>query len=150
MQNIEYRIQHALISDIKRHLKAVQLDQPTFPLNVQNISQYAEKLATKSITYEAWIGENLIGLIAVYFNKITAEAFVSNVSVSPNMVHKKLASTLMQNFISDAETRKTQSINLVYAENNIPAHKLYQKFGFIFIENNDGEIQVQRSLGDDS
>ncbi len=148
MQDIEYKIQQASYADVERHLNEVHMVRSTFPLNVQDISKYAKKLTTKSTTYEAWSEEQLIGLVAVYFNDAIAEAFVSNVSVSPVFLRKKLASALMRNLISDAQSRKIRKINLLYDETNISARNLYQKFGFTVVEKLHGEIQMTLIIGD--
>ena len=150
MPSIEYRVQDATALDIERHLAGIQINQTDVLLNIADIPKYAEKLASKAMTYEAWSAHVLIGLVAAYFDGETGKAFITNVSVSSEFTRNNLADTLMQNFIKDARTHKMQNINLACHINNTPARKLYEKHGFTIIKKIGDEIQMQKFLGEEN
>ena len=69
--------------DIQNHLKEVS---PTFypPLSERvNIDDYAQKIRKFGVTFEAWIDNCLIGLVACYVNDVDKEqVYITHVSVS--------------------------------------------------------------------
>ena len=67
---ITYRIKTATEEDICFHLK--ECNENFFPpLNERaDINGYAKKIFEKAITFEAWKGNMLTGLIAAYFNNL--------------------------------------------------------------------------------
>ncbi|MBL0182082.1 MAG: hypothetical protein IPP96_07240 [Chitinophagaceae bacterium] len=54
-----------------------------------DIDSYAQKIKSKSITFEAWQNGHLAGLIAAYFNDPGKEVgFITNVSVENGFAGK--------------------------------------------------------------
>lgn len=98
-----------------------------------NIHDYAHKISIKTERFEAWIGNELIGLVASYFNdKKNRTAFITTVSILPQWQNCGLASRLMTRCIRYAQLKKFTQIKLEVNKNNYPAIKLYKKHGFSF------------------
>jgi len=97
-----------------------------------NIRQYSEKILKKAITFEAWEGSVLVGLLAVYFNDTKKQAgFITNVSVVKEYKGLGVASALMGMCIRYAKQYKFKEIGLEMRKDNTTAAALYDKFGFI-------------------
>jgi ribosomal protein S18 acetylase RimI-like enzyme len=96
-----------------------------------DIKAYSKKIVENSITFEAWIANNLAGLIAAYFNdekKITG--FITNVSTVKDYAGKGIASQLMHNCIQYGISRHFKTISLEVNSQNKNAIQLYKKYGF--------------------
>ena len=100
---ISYKTKTANANDISLHLLAC--DDSFIPALSSriNISDYAQKIYDKAITFEAWNKNELIGLIATYFTQPESGiAFITNVSVSKKYNGKGIASKLLSNCITYA------------------------------------------------
>ena len=66
--SVDFRRQHADGASIVDHLKRCESNfLPSLGSRVE-IDAYAKKMAVSADLFEAWMGEDLIGLIAVYCN----------------------------------------------------------------------------------
>jgi ribosomal protein S18 acetylase RimI-like enzyme len=93
--------------------------------------EYARKIAMKSARFEAWSGESLVGLVAVYFGtENLPSAHISNVSVTIGHTAMGIASVLLQQCIESAIRRGAGRITLEVAKTNTRAGNLYARFGF--------------------
>ncbi|NTW22347.1 GNAT family N-acetyltransferase [Candidatus Falkowbacteria bacterium] len=116
---------------IAEHLLACQNDFIP-PLNeTVDIEGYAQKLADKATTFEAWTDDGLVGLLAAYLNLDTAEAYISNVSVGSDFRGLGLAKSLVGQFLDEARQAGLRLAKLEVSKLNQPARKLYGKLGFI-------------------
>ena len=80
-EEICYKIRTATFNDVLQHL--AKCNENFIPaLNEKvDIIAYSQKIAENSITFEAWINNELLGLIAAYFNDGKKKtAFITNVS----------------------------------------------------------------------
>ncbi len=94
---MEYKIKQASENDISVHL---QKCDSTFipPLSARiDIAAYSKKLFERSVTFEAWEGKMLTGLVAAYINGEDNYAFITNVSVLPECKGLGIASQLLNN-----------------------------------------------------
>jgi len=129
---LSFRIKTATEKDILEHL--TECNNTFIPILSErlNLSQYANKIFEKSITFEAWEKDNLIGLIAAYFNDYeNRKGFITNVSLIKSYLGRGIASVLLKNCVKYA---KQNNFNIILLEVNIynePAIRLYKKFGFI-------------------
>ena len=97
-----------------------------------DIEAYSKKIAEKAISFEAWNNNELVGLIAAYFNDdIVKSCFITNVSVTKEFTGKGIASILLNNCIEYCTGNKCFEIYLEVYWNNIPAINFYKKFNFI-------------------
>jgi len=134
-------------AEIINHLKACEAGF-VLALNKRiNIPEYAQKIASKAICFEAWVNDYLIGLVAIYSNnedKVTA--FVSNVSVLDSWQGKGIASHLLLNAIGYVRDVGFSRINLEVDIQNISAISLYSKHGFIPIYQQNNMLSMTIKL----
>lgn len=77
----------------------------------------------------AVINNNIVGFIGTW--NVLDESHITNVAVHPDFRKQKIGSLLLKNLINTCEKQhNTSSFDLEVRANNIPAQKLYSKFGF--------------------
>ncbi|QNA44984.1 GNAT family N-acetyltransferase [Lacibacter sediminis] len=111
-----------------------------------DIKLYAEKITTYAVRFEAWYADELIGLVAAYFNDEKQASFITNVSTVPQYSGKGIASQLMKECISFANANRFNGITLRVAQHNSNAIALYSKFGFQQTGLEEGEVVMQKEL----
>lgn len=128
--NIEYRTNTASQRQIASHFAACDalfLDQLNQRVEIEEytvkIFKYAEKI-------EAWVGDELVGLIAMYENFENSFGFITDVSVITEYKGKGIASKLLKSSIQHATDSDLSKIKLEVEEDNMAAISLYRKFGF--------------------
>jgi ribosomal protein S18 acetylase RimI-like enzyme len=107
-------------------------DQFDPPLDQRvDVEEYSKKLLNKSVTFEAWRGGTLVGLLAAYFDDPeNRPGFITNVSVTSEESGRGVASELMNMCIQFAKIRKVREIEIEVSQNSQAAVHLYRKFGF--------------------
>ncbi len=99
------------------------------------LNYYSKKIFEKSITFEAWIGDTVTGLIAAYFTNVESQsAFITSVSVIKNQRGLGIASELLNNCVDYAQQNGFKEIHLEVNKENIPAINFYKKFNFIHLD----------------
>ncbi len=94
--------------------------------------EYAQKVCLHAVRFEAWKGDQLVGLVAVYMNDEGKEkAFVTNVSVVHEYVGRGIASLLIEQAMLEAKQQKLKKIILEVSANNPAAVSLYRKMNFV-------------------
>jgi len=146
-EDILYKIQTADFNSVFAHLVKCDADfVPRLSTNT-DITAYSKKIVENSITFEAWIKDELAGLIAAYFNDEKKHlGFITNVSTAKEYSGKGVASQLMQMCISYAEEQKFGTIILEVFKHNNGAIKLYGKYGFYQTEIKGDSIIMQKNL----
>lgn len=145
----EYKNNTASISDITNHLnKCNSLFNP--PLNTYvDILDYAEKIKKNAVTFEAWQGNELIGLVACYLNdQVTLQGHITNVSVLEEFQNKGIAKNLLQHTINNAISNGFKTLSLEVNVNNKNAIQLYQKLGFILSKRIDDKYSMLNRLNE--
>ena len=130
-QAITYREKTATFEAVFAHLtKCSSNFVPKLDEKV-DISTYSKKIVANSVTFEAWIEDKLVGLIAAYFNDpINKIGFITNVSTEKEYSGKGIASQLIKHCIYYGIQHHFKAICLeVFFQNN-EAIKLYKKWGF--------------------
>lgn len=111
-----------------------------------DITDYAQKIATNAMRFEAWSGDVLVGLVAVYCNdKVTLSAYITSVSVLQEWAGEGVAVRLLDRCIAHAKAVGLRQIGLQVGLDNVRARSLYAKIGFI--ARNTGEQFVEMTLG---
>lgn len=128
---IEYRIKTATEEEIYQHLTKCN-DEFVPPLDSKiAVNEYAGKIFKHAVTFEAWSGSILAGLIAAYFNNPETKAgFITNVSVLPGFNGKGIASFLVNMSVDYALQNNYSEILLEVNNKNSKAINLYTKFEF--------------------
>lgn len=144
---IVYKTKAASTQAIVEHLHACA-DCFSPPLSTYvDIDTYGKKIYEKAITFEAWNGKELIGLLAAYYNdKNTKHGFITNVSVLKENQHIGIASSLLENAINFGRKEFFTKLLLEIHRNNTNAIHLYRKYGFKEIEQNKQIITMSLDL----
>jgi len=113
-----------------------------------DIRDYAKKIYDNAITFEAYEGNVLVGLIAAYFHKEEENfVYLTSVSVKKEYQNMGIAFRLLHQCVLKAEIEDFAEINLITHKDNHRAIAFYKKFGFEIIEEyyNSG-IAMQKKL----
>ncbi len=147
--NLVYAQRKASPEAICNHLIACNKDFiPPLEEKV-NIAEYSMKISEKSITFEAWHSDFLIGLVAAYFNDYTLQnAHITSVSVIRSYTGKGVAARLLKNCIDYARENSFKNIYLEVKRSNHPAINLYKKIGFDVYEDKDIMTLMKLVIGD--
>ena len=131
VKNIHCAENQSNLNDVLQHLKACD-DTFMPPLsNRVELKAYALKIFDKANRFEAWQDVEMVGLIAAYCNDPEKKtAFITSVSVTPSCHGMGIASRLMEQCIRKLKSHSFKRLQLEVASNNLPAIRLYQKFGF--------------------
>ena len=109
-----------------------------------NILDYSKKLSKNAIHFSVHIGENIIALIAVYFNDIKSKtAYITILATVEKYQHHGIATELIKKVI-----KYTQELNYkrVVLESDRHQVTFYQKCGFIQIEEKTNSYMMQYHL----
>lgn len=145
--DIEYKIKTADAENVLTHLNKCKDD--FFPVldKTVDITEYSKKIVENSVTFEAWVNKELIGLIAAYFNdKENHSGFITNVSVVSEYAGRGLASELLKNCIHYAIEKNFKEINLEVSHKNEQAIRLYKKHDFYQTSVKDDLIIMKKNL----
>ena len=131
----DFRTQTATYESIFVHLLECADDFSPPLYTYVKIEEYAQKILDRAITFEAWKGNDLVGLIAAYFNdNDTKVGFVTNISVLERFRRCGVAFELMQRMIRYGASKGFIRVELEVKIGNSRARRLYERFGFIVIE----------------
>lgn len=147
VHNIIYKIGIAKESEIRLHLEQCSNNFIPALENRVNLVDYSIKISRNAVTFEAWSDEELVGLIAAYFNDMEMKSgFITSVSVLKEYLKNGIASKLLRKCIEYANQLKFKEINLEVFENNEPAINLYKSFGFLITENSNNNFRMRLIL----
>jgi len=144
---VEIVINRATAADIESHLLNCDTRfNPPLSSRV-NINDYAVKLAEKAVTFGAYIGGDLVALVAVYINKESGmKAFISNVSVLDELEGTGVASLLMDLCIDHVRDHKIKVLALEVSSLNKRAISFYTRYGFNIEADKNGFLQMKLDL----
>ena len=96
-----------------------------------DLLDYARRITDNSVTFEAWAGGSLCGLVAAYLNDVEGRCgFITNVSVDASVAGKGLATALVRQCLSAAREQGFKCLSLEVCAENEPAIAIYRKLGF--------------------
>lgn len=127
---MEIRTNVSSIDDIKGHLWSVSPQFVPELSSYVDIDKYAEKLYNKAQRIEFWENGHLEGLLAYYLNVEGRFAFITNVSVSPEIMGGGVASKMIKRLIEDNKGI-IDVIRLEVNAGNERAIHFYDKNGFV-------------------
>jgi ribosomal protein S18 acetylase RimI-like enzyme len=109
-----------------------------------NLNGYASKIYANADRFEAWQNNELVGLVAAYFNdKVNAVGFITNVSVDNSYSGNGIASALLTMCIDHVKTLPFKCIDLEVNKNNRKAINLYKKFRFVQFGSFNNNLQLK-------
>ncbi len=145
--HIIYKIQTAGYTEVFGHLE--KCDENFIPRlsKVTDIGAYSQKIAENSVTFEAWVGGELVGLVAAYFNDEKKQTgFITNVSTIKEYFGKGIAAQLIKNCISYGTEQQFGAISLEVNQNNNNAIQLYKKYDFLPIAEKGDLVIMKKDL----
>ena len=145
--NIIFKEKKATEGEILDHLRACNAQfVPALDSRV-NIEEYAKKLFEKAITFEAWNGTILAGLVATYFTDTSnGIAFVSDVSLLKEYQGQGIATILLNQCVDHARKNQFSEIRLEAGKNNTQAIALYTKLDFEEYGMQEDQLQLVLKL----
>lgn len=131
-----YKVKTATQKEIYLHLKDCN-DSFKPPLNTRvNLQDFSKKIFEKSVSFETWENQILVGIISAYFNDIeNRSGYINNVSITKNYRGMGIATTLLKMCIEYARQYNFSEIKLEVSKYNFRAIQLYRKLGFHDFEN---------------
>ena len=125
------KVNQSTTHEIVTHLASADASfVPTLSSRV-DIQVYAQKLQDCAVRFEAWLDEELVGLVACYCNQPDqGRAFVSSVSVLLQYQGLGIAERLIRHCIKHARGLGFLQMELEVDQRSLPAIALYQKLGF--------------------
>lgn len=116
-----------------------------------DLKQYSQKIFRKATNFEAWTGDNLIGIVSVYFNPSANGSFgyITNVCVVKEFAGMGVAQKLMDLCIKHAADNKINRLELEVNTQNVLAIRFYKKHNFTIVreENNAFFMQLKINYG---
>ena len=148
-QAVEIRRNSANHDVLVSHLSRCDPDfVPRLSIRV-TIDEYATKLEQSADRFEAWVSDQLVGVVAMYCNDpLLAEAFVTSVSVDPVARHQGVARQLLDHALEHAAGLGFRRAALEVDRANEPAMALYSRAGFIETSRDDGGLRLVKGLSD--
>ena len=127
-----FSINEADEEQIARHLQLCDADFVP-PLSERtDLAQYARKIANAAIRFEARVGTELIGLLAVYCNDCSGRtAFITSVSVMRQWQNKSIATRLLTDCIGHLRAIGFDQVSLEADLRNSDAIRFYRRHKFI-------------------
>lgn len=113
----------------KEDLEGVyEVEKDAFPIPWP-ISSFEHELTNLLATYlVAKLNEKVVGYIGMWF--VMDECNITNVAVHKDYRNNGIASKLIEEMLKLCKEHQTKYIMLEVRTNNIPAQKLYSKYGF--------------------
>lgn len=142
---IEFLVNTASEAEIASHLSRCDTDfVPPLSDRVE-IADYATKLASRAIRFEAWSGTTLIGLVAAYCNDQTRRiGYITSVSVLKEWSGRGISARLLNQCLEHADASGMRQVSLQVASDNASAIRLYEKSGFAAGDANGTFISMTR------
>ncbi len=144
---ISYKISTATYGQVLDHL--LKCDEYFIPKlsDKTDIAAYSAKIVQNCVIFEAWKNEELIGVIAAYFNDETGNTgFITNVSTLKEFSGKGIASTLLKQCIDHAEKNNYKEIRLEVSRSNDAAIALYKKYDFMPAEIKNDTLVMKKHI----
>lgn len=147
---IEYAMSRASEKQVFEHLASCD-NRYHPPLSQRvDIAEYARKLRRRAETLEAWHGDELVGVVAIYINQAPTVAFVSSVSVDDRFTGRGVGSRLVNDAIGLARSRGASAISLEVSPQSHQAIQLYEKHGFRLTSVHSDTLHMHLSLSEQS
>ena len=143
---IIYKTKHAIENDVYNHLEHCNENFIPFLNTRVNIHAYAKKIVKNAITFEAWADNELIGLIATYFNSEEKFGFITSVSVLKQYTGTGIASKLLKMCMDYSAINNYSVLKLEVNKDNTTAINFYKKYNFTQTQINEDSIYMNHII----
>jgi ribosomal protein S18 acetylase RimI-like enzyme len=147
MNGIRFSRDETNVDHLVRHLRAC--DRAFMPPLSErlDIGDYAVKLAANATRFEAWLGDELTGLVAAYCNSADkGTAFITSVSVLVQQQGKGIAANLLEHCIVYVRNIGFIRMELEVDNRNETAMALYKRFGFVSTRTTDNLTKITMTM----
>jgi len=129
--DIDYRMGTVGLKQLREHLEACDGDfHPRLSERV-DLAVYSGKISERAMTFEAWAGNDLVGLVAVYLNDPDrCSGYISCVSTLRRHAGRGIAGRLLDMCLASAKGKGFREISLEVHAGNGRAIELYRRAGF--------------------
>lgn len=146
-EGIEFREGTATMRDIQSHLEECDVNfSPRLSLKI-NIEEYSRKISVRAMTFEAWAGTALVGLVAAYLNdRVDRIGFITNMSVAKDFMGRGIATELLDHCLGRS---LQEGMKVVRLEVNAESHEaigLYRSSGFSEIERRGDTVFMEIAI----
>jgi ribosomal protein S18 acetylase RimI-like enzyme len=132
--------------EIQGHLEACDHSFEPALSSYVNIPEYATKLFSRSITFEAWSHDVLIGLLAFYVDAEGKTVFISNISIVPEMSSKGMGKYLMKRLLGFMKADHLSIIELETFPSNEIALRFYTALGFHRVAEVNNKVALRMEI----
>ena len=130
-EQIVFTENKASLDEIYAHLLACNEYYKPHLSKTVDIREYAKKIHSHAVTFEAWSDRRLIGLVVAYLNDTSGRhGYITNVSVVKEFMGRGIAKKLMAMCFDRSKDANFIDIMLEVVRENVEAIHLYQKCGF--------------------
>jgi ribosomal protein S18 acetylase RimI-like enzyme len=146
-QNVEFCKNRATEEEMAAHL--VLCDSRFVPplSSRVTISEYAHKIYTRAMRFEAWTGGALVGLVGIYTdNHPERFAYITTVSVLATTPEPRIASQLLDKSAEYLKDSGFRQVELEVDRENQRAIRLYERHGFIALKVSGRTVLMRRYL----
>jgi len=144
---IAYSVNRSNVAEVAAHLLRADAAFASALSGRIDIPAYAQKLHDHAVRFEAWLGDELVGLVASYCNKPdVGKAFVTSVSVLPRCQRQGIADKLLRQCIEHATRVGFGQLGLEVDQRSLPAIALYNKLGFKTLCRHDSRLTMSMVL----
>ena len=142
-ESLDFKVDACTEEDIRSHLSGCDA-RFSPPLSDRvDIGEYSRKLRLNAITFEAWNGESLVGMVAAYLNVGERSCFITNTSVLAEFSGRGVAARLLAACLERARAEQVETVSLEVSQDSRPAIRLYAKFGFQVVGNREGFLKMR-------
>ncbi len=142
--SLDFKVNACSEEDIRSHLSGCDR-QFTPPLSDRvDIGEYSKKLRLNAVTFEAWNGGSLVGMVAAYIDARDRSCFITNTSVLAEFSGRGVAARLLTACLERARAEHVETVSLEVSKDSHPAIRLYTKFGFRVVGNREDFLKMRR------
>ena len=142
-ESLDFRVDACTEEDIRSHLSGCDA-RFSPPLSDRvDIGEYSKKLRVNAVTFEAWNGESLVGMVAAYIDASERSCFITNTSVLAEFSGRGVAARLLAACLERARAEQVETVSLEVSQDSRPAIRLYAKFGFQVVGNREGFLKMR-------
>jgi ribosomal protein S18 acetylase RimI-like enzyme len=144
---LKYKVKTASKEQMYSHLKECD-GTFTPPLSLRvDLLAYSRKIFEKSISFEAWQDNVLVGMINAYLNNASDQTgFITNVSIRKEYMGKGVTSILLQMCLEHARNLSFNRIKLEVSRENSAAIRLYSRAGFTLIGESGANLLMEHKI----
>jgi len=141
--SLDFKVNASTEKDIRAHLSGCDR-RFSPPLSDRvDIGEYSKKLRVNAVTFEAWNGESLVGMLAAYLDVGERSCFITNTSVLAEFSGRGVAARLLAACLERARAEQVETVSLEVSKDSQPAIRLYAKFGFQVVGHREGLLTMQ-------